>query len=183
MKARAVPKVVLEAVVVVTKIYHFLLLFSLSLFSISSEAAVLPYERADVLFHSYTGGGVEISGPAVLVRKSIGDSVSVSAKHYIDTISSASIDVEFILGASSYEEERVENSFSLDFLNEKTLMNFSYTNSEENDFSADTFAFGISQDMFGDLTTVSLAMPMVIILLEKRALQLLEKHHKQINSL
>lgn len=141
---------------VVTKIYHFLLLFSLSLFSISSEAAVLPYERADVLFHSYTGGGVEISGPAVLVRKSIGDSVSVSAKHYIDTISSASIDVEFILGASSYEEERVENSFSLDFLNEKTLMNFSYTNSEENDFSADTFAFGISQDMFGDLTTVSL---------------------------
>ena len=141
---------------VVTRLYQFLLLLGFSVYSLCSQAAVLPYERADVLFHSYNGGGVEISGPAVLVRKSIGDSVSVSAKHYVDTISSASIDVEFILGASSYEEERVENAFSLDFLNEKTLMNFSYTNSEENDFSADTLAIGISQDMFGDLTTVSI---------------------------
>ena len=147
---------VLEAVVVVTKPYQYLLLLGVSLFSISSEAAVLPLERADVLFHSYSGGGIEINGPALLVRKSIGDSVSVSAKHYVDTISSASIDVEVILGASTYEEERVENAFSIDFLNEKTLMNFSYTNSEENDFSADTFSFGISQDMFGDLTTVSM---------------------------
>jgi len=142
--------------VVVTKPYQYLLLLGLSLFSICSEAAVLPFERADVLFHSYSGGGIEINGPALLVRKSIGDSVSVSAKHYVDTISSASIDVEVILGASTYEEERVENAFSLDYLNEKTLMNFSYTNSEENDFSADTFSFGISQDMFGDLTTVSM---------------------------
>jgi len=149
-------KVVPGAVVVVTKPYQYLLLLGLSLFSIFSEAAVLPFERADVLFHSYSGGGIEINGPALLVRKSIGDSVSVSAKHYVDTISSASIDVEVILGASTYEEERVENAFSIDFLNEKTLMSFGYTNSEENDFSADTFSFGISQDIFGDLTTVSM---------------------------
>ena len=126
------------------------------MFSISTEAAVLPAERADVLFHSYSGGGIDITGPALLVRKSVGDSVSVSAKHYIDTISSASIDVEVILGASTYEEERVENAVSVDYLNEKTLLSFSYTNSEENDFSADTFSFGISQDMFGDLTTLSM---------------------------
>lgn len=151
-----VQKVVLEAAVVVTKPYQYLLLFGLSLFSINSEAAVLPAERADVLFHSYSGGGIEINGPAILVRKSIGDSVSVSAKHYVDTISSASIDVEVILGASTYEEERIENAFSVDYLNEKSLMSFSYTNSEENDFSADTFSFGISQDMFGDLMTVSM---------------------------
>ena len=149
-------RVVLGVVVVVTKPYQYFLLFGLSLFSISSEAAVLPFERADVLFHSYSGGGIDINGPALLVRKSVGDSVSVSVKHYVDTISSASIDVEVILGASTYEEERVENAFSLDYLNEKTLMSFSYTNSEENDFSADTFSFGISQDMFGDLTTVSM---------------------------
>jgi len=134
----------------------FLILFFL-LFSFASKAAVLPEDRADVLFHSYSGGGIDISGPAVLVRKSVGDSVSLSAKHYIDTISSASIDVEVILGASTYEEERVENSFSIDLLNEKTLMSLGYTNSEENDFSADTFSFGISQDMFGDLTTASLS--------------------------
>lgn len=149
-------KVALEAVVVVTKAARYGLTLILLLFSFMSNAAVLPAERADALFHSYSGGGIDITGPAVLVRKSVGNSVSLSAKHYVDTISSASIDVEVILGASTYEEERVENAFSADYLNEKTLMSFSYTNSEENDFSADTFSFGISQDMFGDLTTVSM---------------------------
>ena len=150
-------KVAPGAGVVVTKpVYGFLLLSIFILFSVTGNAAVLPEDRADVLYHSYDGGGISINGPAVLVRKSLGDSFSVSAKHYVDTISSASIDVEVILGASSYDEERVENSFSVDFLNEKTLMNLSYTNSVENDFTADTFSFGMSQDVFGDLTTVSI---------------------------
>lgn len=149
-------KVALEAVVVVTNPIHGFLILLVLFFSTASSAAVLPEERADVLFHSYSGGGIDITGPAMLVRKSVGDSVSLSAKHYVDTISSASIDVEVILGASTYEEERVENSFSIDFLNEKTLMSLGYTNSEENDFSADTVSFAISQDMFGDLTTVSM---------------------------
>ena len=147
---------VLGVVVVVTKLLRPLLLVGLLIPCISSNAAVLPFERADILFHSYDGGGISINGPAMLVRKSLGDSVSVSAKHYVDTISSASIDVEVILGASTYEEERVENAFSVDYLNEKTLMSLSYTNSEENDFLANTFSFGISQDMFGDLTTISM---------------------------
>ena len=145
-----------EAVVVAIKTTPVYLVLLCLLISTTSYSAVLPEERADVLFHSYSGGGIDINGPALLVRKSVGDSVSLSAKHYVDTISSASIDVEVILGASTYEEERIENALSIDFLNEKTLMNISYTNSEENDFSADTFSFGISQDMFGDLTTVSM---------------------------
>ena len=156
-KVHVVLKVAPGAGVVVTKPAHaFLLLSIFILFSATGNAAVLPEDRADVLYHSYDGGGISINGPAVLVRKSLGDSFSVSAKHYVDTISSASIDVEVILGASSYDEERVENSFSVDFLNEKTLMNLSYTNSVENDFTADTFSFGMSQDVFGDLTTVSI---------------------------
>lgn len=146
----------LEAVVAVTKPSKILVSLGLLLLSISSEAAVLPAERADVLFHSYSGGGIDITGPALLVRSNVGDSISVSAKHYVDTISSASIDVEVILGASTYEEERVENGFTADYLNEKTLLSFSYTNSEENDFSADTFSIGVSQDFFGDLTTLSM---------------------------
>ena len=150
-------KVALGAVVVVTKFMRSCLILFFLLITVTSYAAVLPEERADVLFHSYSGGGIDITGPAVLVRKSVGDSVSLSAKHYIDTISSASIDVEVILGASTYEEERVENAFSIDYLNNKAMISFGYTNSEENDFSADTFSFGISQDMFGDLTTVSMS--------------------------
>lgn len=142
---------------VVTRSSKILAALGLLLISITNEAAVLPLERADVLFHSYSGGGIDITGPAVLVRKSVGDSVSLSAKHYVDTISSASIDVQVIKsGASTYAEERVENAFTIDYLKEKTLINFGYTNSEENDFSADTFSFGISQDMFGDLTTISM---------------------------
>ena len=158
MKVPAALKVALGAVVVVTKqLSSFIVLIFTALILNSANAAVLPEERADVLYHSYNGGGININGPAILVRKSVGDSVSVSAKHYVDTISSASIDVEVVrLGASTYNEERVEESFSIDFLNEKSLMNFSYTNSKENDFLADTFAVGISQDMFGDLTTISM---------------------------
>lgn len=141
---------------VVTKTMRNIYLVALLLSSVSVDAAVLPEERADILYHSYSGGGINISGPALLVRKSVGDSVSVSAKHYVDTISSASIDVEVILGASTYAEERVEDAFSIEFLNDKTVMSLNYTNSEENDFKAKTVAFGISQDMFGDLTTVSM---------------------------
>jgi len=149
--------VVLGAVVVVTKPMQLFLITIIFIgFSFTSRAAVLPEERADILFHSYSGGGIDITGPAVLVRKSVGDSVSLSAKHYVDTISSASIDVEVILGASTYEEERVENSFSIDYLKEKTIISLGYTNSEENDYSADTVSFSISQDMFGDLTTISM---------------------------
>ena len=36
------------------------------------------------------------------------------------------------------------------------MMNVGFTNSEENDYTAETFSFGVSQDIFGDLTTVSL---------------------------
>ena len=150
-------KVALEVVVVVTKQAQFLFTLCLFLLSTVCNAAVLPADRSDALFHSYSGGGIDISGPAILVRKSIGDSVSLSAKHYVDTISSASIDVEVILlGASRYEEERVEQTFAIDYLNDKTLMSLGYTNSEENDFIANTISFGMSQDFFGDLTTLSM---------------------------
>jgi len=118
------------------------------------NAAVLPEDRADLLYHSYDGGGVEIDGPSVLVRKKFGDSVSVSANHYVDNVTSASIDV--LTSASPYTEKRDENTFGIDVLNNKTTMSLSYTKSEESDFDASTISLNISQDMFGDLTTVNL---------------------------
>jgi len=118
------------------------------------QAAVLPEDRADALYHSYDGGGVEISGPSILVRKSIGESVSVSANQYVDNVTSASIDV--LVSASKYTEKRDENTIGIDYLRNKTTMNLSITNSVESDYDASTFSIGISQDMFGDLTTVSL---------------------------
>jgi hypothetical protein len=120
----------------------------------SASAGVLPEDRADVLFHSYDGGGVTIEGPSVLVRKQFAKKFSASANYYVDKVSSASIDV--VTTASPYTEERKQVSLGLDYLRDRWLMSIGLSNSEENDYSADTFNFNISQDMFGDLTTVSL---------------------------
>jgi len=117
-------------------------------------AGVLPEDRADALVHSYDGGGVEVSGPSVLVRKGIGNDVSVSGNYYVDHVSSASIDV--VTQGSPYKEERTEKSLNMDYLRGKVTMTMGYTNSEESDYTANTAHFNISQDMFGDLTTVTL---------------------------
>jgi hypothetical protein len=120
----------------------------------AAYAGVLPEDRADVLLHSYDGGGVTIQGPSLLVRKQFAQKVSVSANHYVDRVSSASIDV--VTTASPYEEERTQQSVGLDYLHDRWMLNVGFTNSEENDYTAETFNVGISQDIFGDLTTVSL---------------------------
>jgi hypothetical protein len=117
-------------------------------------AAVLPEERADLLYHSYDGGGAEIDGPSLLLRKNMGNSVSVGLNHYVDNVTSASIDV--LVSASEYTEKREENSINVDYLAQKSTMSLGYTKSVESDFEATTMSLGVSQDMFGDLTTVSI---------------------------
>lgn len=120
----------------------------------NANAAVLAEDRIDVLYHKYDGGGITIDGPSVLVRKGIGNAISLSANYYVDSISSASIDA--ITQASAYEEERTQQSVSVDYLYDKSIMTYSYTDSSENDFEGITNSFNISQEMFGGLTTVSL---------------------------
>ncbi|MBI1195899.1 MAG: DUF3570 domain-containing protein [Gammaproteobacteria bacterium] len=117
-------------------------------------AAVLPEDRLDALYHSYTGGGVEVNGPSILWRKMFGGKSSLTANYYVDAISSASIDA--VSSASPYKEKRIEKSVGGDFLLNKTIMSLNYTTSDENDFNAKTASFNLSQDMFGDLTTVSM---------------------------
>ncbi len=118
-------------------------------------AGVLPDDRSDVLYHQYIGGGVEIDGPSILVRKSVGKSVSVAANYYLDMVSSASIDV--ITTASPYTEERTQYSLSADYLRGNTMMSVGFTSSEESDFDSSTYNLSIAQDMFGDLTTLTLS--------------------------
>ena len=145
-------------VVAVTRTHSALLTAFVCFFMLQVDAAVLPEERADILYHGYDGGGVEVSGPSVLVRKSVGSSASAYYNYYVDNVSSASIDV--VTQASSYEEERTENSVGLDYLHDKSTLSLGYTSSRESDYDADTLSFSISQDMFGDLTTVSLGFSM-----------------------
>jgi hypothetical protein len=128
----------------------------LALGSITAPAlgGVLPEDRADVLYHSYQGGGITVDGPSVLIRKKVGDSLSLSANYYEDMISSASIDVK--LSASPYHETRKQKSVGADFLHGKTTYSVGYINSVEPDYRADTSYYSLSQDLFGDLTTITL---------------------------
>ncbi len=121
----------------------------------SSFAGVLPDDRADILYHLYDGGGIAIDGPSLLIRKKVGKSVSLVANYYVDMISSASIDV--VTTASPYTEEREQVSLGMDYLRGNTTMSVSVTNSEESDFTSNSYSFSVSQDMFGDLTTLTMA--------------------------
>ncbi len=133
-----------------------LLILLLCLFTASAQAAVLPDERVDVLYHGYDGGGVQVDGPSILVRKNVGASVSVAANYYVDMVSSASIDV--VTQGSKYSEERKEASLSGKYLIDRSTISLGYVGSKENDYDAKTFSFGIDQSFFGDLTTLGLGV-------------------------
>jgi len=120
----------------------------------AAGAAVLPDDRSDLMYHYYDGGGVTVQGPALLVRKSVGDSVSLSGRYYVDTVSSASIDV--ITTASPYKDEREEYGVSIDYLRGNSLMSLSYSNGKENDYLADPYALNVSHEFFGGLTTTNI---------------------------
>ncbi len=117
-------------------------------------AAVLPEDRADVLLHNYSGDGSTFKGPSILVRKQFKETVSVWGNYYIDMNSAASIDV--VTQGSPYEEVRDEASVGFDYLHNKTLLSASIKNSSENDYEADSYALGLSQDFFGDMSTFTM---------------------------
>lgn len=125
------------------------------MFAQSAMAGVLPEDRADLLYHRYEGGGVNIDGPSLLIRKKVGNSVSFVGNYYVDMVSSASIDV--VTTASPYTEERTQWSLGMDYLRGNTTISTNYISSNESDFDATTYSISISQDMFGDLTTLSLS--------------------------
>lgn len=131
-----------------------LLLLTMALHS-PANGGVLPEDRADLMYHTYDGGGITVQGPSLLVRKKFGESVSVAANYYIDMVSGASIDT-VVSGASEFKEERHQVSAAVDYLRGKTTYNVSFINSDESDYTANTASVGISEDMFGDLTTISL---------------------------
>jgi hypothetical protein len=128
-------------------------LAALSLMCVAG-AAVLPDDRADVFYSSYRGGGMDITGESVLVRKKFSEQFAVQANYFIDKVSGASVDV--LSNASVIKDERKQKSLSVDYIHDKTQYNLSYTNSTERDYVSNTTHFSLSQDMFGDLTTVTL---------------------------
>jgi hypothetical protein len=129
-------------------------LLALAVIGAPALGGVLPEDRADVLWHVYNGGDITVEGPSVLVRKKVGDSLSLSAGYYEDMISSASIDVK--LSASPYHETRRQESIAADYLHGKITYSAGFIHSREPDYNADTTYYSVGQDMFGDLTTLTL---------------------------
>ena len=137
-------------------VWAFAILYTLFGMSIPLMAAILPEERVDVLYHRYSGDQVTVDGPSILASKNFGKHTSVYAGYYADSVTSASIDVR--TAASQYTESRTEFNYGFNWLYDNANISLGYTNSEEHDYSSDTYHFGISQTMFGDLTTVSLGI-------------------------
>jgi len=119
-----------------------------------ARAVELPDDRAEAMVHLYKGGGVDASGPALLVRKSVADKFSLSGSLYVDVVSNASIDV--VTTASPYREQRTEFGLGVDHVVRDALIHIGVTRSSEPDYKATLANVDVSQEVFGGMTTVSL---------------------------
>jgi hypothetical protein len=119
-----------------------------------ASAVTLPDDRAELMFHSYNGGGVNANGPALLVRKSIADKVSLTGSYYVDSVSNASIDV--ITTASPFKEKRTAYDFALDYVYRDSLITLTLGSSSEPDYKVNSFGADISNEVFGGMTTLTL---------------------------
>lgn len=129
-------------------------LFGGLLASNAGHAATLPEDKAEAMYHIYEGGGLKAEGPALLVRKSLGDRISVSGSYYVDAVTNASIDV--VTTASPFKETRKAYDLGLDYLVRDSVVSVSAYNSSEPDYDASSVSLGVSQEMFGGMTTVTL---------------------------
>jgi len=120
----------------------------------AAAAPNLPEDRADLMFHLYDADGLRASGPALLVRKKLADTVSLSASYYIDMVSNASIDV--VTTASPYKETRKEYNLGLDYVVRDSSITVSTSNSKEPDYIANGTSIDVSQEVFGGMTSLSL---------------------------
>jgi hypothetical protein len=120
----------------------------------AGSADVLPDDRADLFYSKYSGGGMDITGTSVLARKKITEDFAVEFNYFVDQVSGASVDV--ISNASTIKDERKQKSGTLEYVHDKTTYSLSYINSVERDYISNTTHFSLSQDMFGDLTTLTL---------------------------
>ena len=136
----------------VSKVICSGLIFFILLPAVTAET--LPEDLAEVMYHSYDGGGVSVDGPALLVRKTMKDRVSLSASYYQDAISGASPDV--VASASKYSDTRDEVEVGLSVLLGESLLSLGYADSTENDYDANTFSIDMSQSFFENMSTLNL---------------------------
>ncbi len=114
----------------------------------------LAEDRADVMYHSYSAGGLKANGPALLVRKKFSEELAVSGSYYVDMVSSASIDV--VTNASPYKEKREEYGFGVEHVVRNAVITLGVSQSKEPDYIASGTSLDIAQEVFGGMTTINL---------------------------
>lgn len=119
-----------------------------------ARALTLPENRAEGMYHLYRGGGVTSQGPALLVRKSLTDRLSLSGSLFVDQVSNASVDV--VTTASPYKERRNEYGVAADYLVRDALVSVGLARSDEPDYKTKSASVDIQQEVFGGMTNVSL---------------------------
>jgi hypothetical protein len=126
-----------------------------ALYSAPTLTGVLPQDTAEVLYDHYAGDDQVVDGKTWLIRKKFADKFDVQYSRSTDVVSGASVDVR-ITGASPYIEQRTEDNVSMQYLRGKTTYTAGFIHSYEPDYTSNTMTYSVSQDMFGDLTTVSM---------------------------
>jgi hypothetical protein len=117
-------------------------------------ADVLPDDRADLFYSKYSGGGMDITGESVLVRKKFTEDFALEGSYFVDKVSGASIDV--LSQASQIKDTRKQKSATVEYVHDKTSYSLTYMDSVERDYKSNTVNFSLKQNMFGDLTTMTL---------------------------
>src|SRR5271166_4694364 len=120
----------------------------------TASADVLPDDRADLFYSKYSGGGMDITGESVSARKKFTENFALDYSYFVDKVSGASVDV--LSQASVIKDERKQNSVTATVVHDKTTYALSFSNSIERDYISNTPHASLSQDMFGDLTTITL---------------------------
>ncbi len=107
------------------------------------------------MYHGYDGGGLEVNGPSVLVRKGFNDKVSVWAqllrRHDQQRVDRRRCDCESVRGDARRDTAAASTICRQD--NDGVR----YIRQRGGRLLANTARFGISQDFFGDLTTLGIS--------------------------
>ena len=129
----------------------FLLIF----FALKNTAALEPPQNeVSAGYNYYTGGGIEVHGPAIIAKKEFLNRFSLKAGTRVDMVSSASVDV--VTQASPYKENRTEYIFGANVLHKDTLIGLDYINSSESDYTSDNLSIGLAHDLFDKNLTLDI---------------------------
>ncbi len=130
----------------------FLLLFSMK----PIMAIDPPKDEASIAYNYFSGGGITVQGPAIILKKEMMGRMSIEAGARTDMVSSASIDV--VTQGSKFSDERKEIYLGGSHIWGDSLFSGTYSVSDESDYTSNTFSLGLTHDFLDRNVTVNLGV-------------------------